>query len=65
GDDAERLAAAIAEAVAQPIAVGDATAIVTTSIGVAIDATGGRSIDDVLLEADAALYAAKARRTPR
>ena len=62
---AERLATAIADAVARPIDVGDATATVTTSIGVAIDATGGRSIDDLLLEADAALYAAKARRTPR
>lgn len=60
---ADRLAAAIADAVATPIDVGGASVAVTASIGVATDGQGRRGIDALLQDADARLYRAKTRRT--
>jgi diguanylate cyclase (GGDEF)-like protein/PAS domain S-box-containing protein len=60
---ADRLAVAVADAVARPIDVGAASVTVTASIGVATDAQGRRGIDGLLLDADARLYRAKTRRS--
>ncbi|MCX7621819.1 MAG: sensor domain-containing diguanylate cyclase [Acidimicrobiales bacterium] len=58
---ADRLASAIAEAVAQPIDIGGHSVTVTTSVGLALDAEGHREIDQLLIEADVHLYEAKTR----
>ena len=60
-DEADALAVAtrIAESLRQPVALADATIRVAASIGVAIGSGGAESADDLLRNADVAMYAAK------
>jgi diguanylate cyclase (GGDEF)-like protein len=60
-EEGEALAVAtrIADAVRQPLAVGEATIRAAASIGVALGANGEESADDLLRNADVAMYAAK------
>jgi diguanylate cyclase (GGDEF)-like protein/PAS domain S-box-containing protein len=59
--DAIRIAARAAEACSRPIAVGDHEHLLTASAGVAISDSGQGSPSDLLRDADAAMYRAKAR----
>jgi diguanylate cyclase (GGDEF)-like protein/PAS domain S-box-containing protein len=58
--DAERVAAKILEAMAAPIALENGSVAVSTSIGLALRALGGVDADELLRQADRALYRAKA-----
>lgn len=59
GDGAERLAERLIELVRQPADVGGQLTSVGVSIGIADYPVGGRTPDDLLRNADTALYAAK------
>jgi len=56
--DAVVAARRLRKALTQPISIGDQTAVITTSIGIAI-AEGGEQPDDLLRDADTALRRAK------
>ena len=56
--DAVVAARRLRKALTQPISIGDETAVITTSIGIAI-ADGGEQPDDLLRDADTALRRAK------
>ena len=58
---AEELAGRIGEAVAHPIACIGGPVAVTASIGVVVDGGSGRTMDDLLAEADQGMYRSKAR----
>jgi diguanylate cyclase (GGDEF)-like protein len=62
GDEHTALSIAIrlADALRQPIALGDATPAIAASIGVALSGSDDETADDLLRNADAAMYAAKA-----
>ena len=62
GDEQTALAIAIrlADTLRQPIELGDATPTIAASIGVALSGTGDETADDLLRNADVAMYAAKA-----
>ena len=57
----ETLAARILAATAEPIVISRREVVVTASIGVAVCAPGEKSAEQLLREADTALYAAKGR----
>ena len=57
----EVLGRRILAAMAEPIAVGDREVVVSASVGVAICAPGEKPAEQLLREADTALYAAKSR----
>jgi len=61
GDEATALSIAIrlADALRQPVNLGDATPTIAASIGVALSGTDGETADDLLRNADVAMYAAK------
>ncbi len=56
---AERVVARIRQALAAPIGLGDRHVVVTVSIGIAIASSAGLTPDDVLAQADTAMYSAK------
>ena len=56
--DAVIAARRLRKALTQPISIGDETAVITTSIGIAI-AEGGEQPEDLLRDADTALHRAK------
>ncbi len=58
---ADRLAAAILTAVTEPFKIADREVVTSVSIGVASCARGAKSAEQLLCDADTALYAAKAR----
>ncbi|WP_237480038.1 GGDEF domain-containing protein [Lichenibacterium dinghuense] len=58
---AERLAAAVVEALGRPYRLGDRDLRVSASVGVAVGARSGATPAALMAEADAALYASKAR----
>jgi diguanylate cyclase (GGDEF)-like protein len=58
--DALALADRIRKALAQPMLLGDQTYQTSTSIGVALPLRGGETANDLLREADTAMYRAKA-----
>ncbi|HEX5824744.1 MAG TPA: EAL domain-containing protein [Candidatus Limnocylindrales bacterium] len=60
-DEADALAVAtrLADALRQPLPIGHSTVHVAASIGVAIGGSGGETTDDLLRNADVAMYAAK------
>jgi diguanylate cyclase (GGDEF)-like protein/PAS domain S-box-containing protein len=60
-EDAVSLGARIIEAGRRPFVVGDEQFVCTTSAGIAVTGDAGRSAEDVLQEADLALYRAKDR----
>ncbi|HEX5012900.1 MAG TPA: bifunctional diguanylate cyclase/phosphodiesterase [Candidatus Limnocylindrales bacterium] len=62
GDESTALAIAIrlADALRQPVNLGDATPTIAASIGVALSGEGDETADDLLRNADVAMYAAKA-----
>jgi len=57
--DALAVAARLAEALRQPLPLGHSTVRVAASIGVALGGSGGETTDDLLRNADVAMYAAK------
>ena len=57
--DAVRVAQRIAESLRAPFTLGEHEVFVTTSIGIAISAAAGASPDNVMRDADVAMYAAK------
>jgi diguanylate cyclase (GGDEF)-like protein len=57
--DALAVATRIADSLRQPLALADATIRVAASIGVALGRGGAESADDLLRNADVAMYAAK------
>lgn len=65
GDDdraaADALAARLGHAVSQPVHVAGEVVQIEASIGIAVDPGTARSIDELLAEADVALYRAKER----
>ena len=61
-DEAEVIASRIRDAVAQPCVLGDQWTVVTASIGVAFVRPGCDSVDDLLEEADHAMYRDKRAR---
>jgi diguanylate cyclase (GGDEF)-like protein len=62
GDERTALSIAIrlADALRQPVNLGDATPTIAASIGVALSGQGEETADDLLRNADVAMYAAKA-----
>lgn len=58
-EEAERVAARVLDALAEPVGAGARRVTVPPSVGVALAGTGDR-VDDVLRAADVAMYAAKA-----
>jgi len=54
------VAVRLADALREPLDLGDAAPAVAASIGVAISGEGGTTADDLLRNADVAMYAAKA-----
>jgi len=60
-DEADALAVAmrLADALRQPLPLGHSTVRVAASIGVALGGSGGETTDDLLRNADVAMYAAK------
>jgi diguanylate cyclase (GGDEF)-like protein len=62
GDEATALSIAIrlADALRQPVELGDASPAIAASIGVALSGSDNETADDLLRNADAAMYAAKA-----
>jgi diguanylate cyclase (GGDEF)-like protein len=62
GDERTALTIAIrlADALRQPVNLGDASPTIAASIGVALSGTDGETADDLLRNADVAMYAAKA-----
>jgi diguanylate cyclase (GGDEF)-like protein len=59
-DDAAALADRIAAAIASPTSVAGQEVNVRVSLGVALSPEGGESVDELLTNADAAMYVAKA-----
>jgi diguanylate cyclase (GGDEF)-like protein len=59
--DAARVAGRLLTAIAAPIAAGNDEVVVTASIGISFATAGVNRADDVLHEADSAMYRAKAR----
>ena len=59
-DEVMAVADRIVAAVAVPTSVGGQEVNVRTSVGVAVSPEGGESVDDLLTNADAAMYVAKA-----
>ena len=59
-EDATRVAERIQELLRQPFAVGSTEVISTASIGIALGAAGYERPDDILRDADTAMYRAKA-----
>jgi diguanylate cyclase (GGDEF)-like protein len=57
--DAVRVAQRIAESLRAPFTLGEHEVFVTTSIGIAMSAAAGASPDNVMRDADVAMYAAK------
>jgi diguanylate cyclase (GGDEF)-like protein len=62
GDESTALSIAIrlADALRQPVELGDSSPAIAASIGVALSGSGDETADDLLRNADAAMYAAKA-----
>ena len=62
GEESTALSIAIrlADALRQPVNLGDATPTIAASIGVALSGEGDETADDLLRNADVAMYAAKA-----
>ena len=62
GDEETALSIAIrlADALREPLELGDASPRIAASIGVALSGTAGETADDLLRNADVAMYAAKA-----
>jgi diguanylate cyclase len=58
-DEAERIAARIVEALSAPVTVSDVTASVSASVGVVVSDGGPRTAEQLLHDADTAMYAAK------
>ncbi len=61
GEDAAATAARLIAEIQRPIKLGSSTVVVTPSIGIAICPAGGLDADELLRNADLALYAAKRR----
>jgi diguanylate cyclase (GGDEF)-like protein len=63
GDEQTALSIAIrlADTLRQPIELGDATPTIAASIGVALSGTGDETADDLLRNADVAMYSVKAQ----
>ena len=61
GDEERALSIAIrlADALREPLDLGDVSPVIAASIGVAISGTDGETADDLLRNADVAMYAAK------
>ena len=61
GDEDRALSIAIrlADALREPLDLGDASPVIAASIGVALSGTDGETADDLLRNADVAMYAAK------
>src|SRR4029079_9778772 len=61
GDESTALSIAIrlADALRQTVNLGDAAPTIAASIGVALSGTDGETADDLLRNADVAMYAAK------
>ncbi|MBA2720288.1 MAG: EAL domain-containing protein [Chloroflexi bacterium] len=59
-DDALTVATRLAEALRQPMSIGPSVVRIAASIGVAIGVAGAEEADDLLRDADVAMYAAKA-----
>ena len=59
--DAGRVAERIIESLSQPFMLDNNEIIITTSIGISIYPNDGKDVDTILKNADAAMYAAKAR----
>jgi diguanylate cyclase (GGDEF)-like protein len=53
------IAIRLADALREPIELGDASPVIAASIGVALSGTDGEAADDLLRNADVAMYAAK------
>jgi len=58
--DAVRLAECLLETIAVPVRVGGGDIFITASIGIAVSASGQSSANDVVRDADTAMYRAKA-----
>ena len=58
--DAVRIAERLLDAIAAPMRLGDADIVVTASIGIAVSASGPYAGDDLVRDADTAMYRAKA-----
>jgi diguanylate cyclase len=62
-ENVESIAGSVLRAIAQPLAVGDIEFLVSSSIGIAIYPSDGSSGDQLIKNADAAMY--RAKRHPR
>jgi two-component system cell cycle response regulator len=58
-ENIERIAGALLKTIGQPIAVGDLQFVVTASIGIAVYPAGGASGEQLIRNADVAMYRAK------
>lgn len=59
--DAERIAAKVVSAITEPFAVGSRPVLISVSVGVCMYPEGGVAAEDLLQNADAAMYQAKER----
>jgi predicted signal transduction protein with EAL and GGDEF domain len=59
-EDAEAVCRRLLELLAEPVHLGQASPTIGASIGVAISGHGGETVDELLRNADIAMYAAKA-----
>jgi diguanylate cyclase (GGDEF)-like protein len=59
-EEAEAVCRRLLETLAEPVSLGAAAPAVGASIGVAISGVGGETVDELLRNADIAMYAAKA-----
>jgi diguanylate cyclase (GGDEF)-like protein len=59
-DDVTAIADRIVDSIASPIAIADQEVSMRVSVGVAVSPEGGESVDELLTNADAAMYVAKA-----
>jgi diguanylate cyclase (GGDEF)-like protein len=58
-ENIERISVALWKAIGQPIDVGDQQVVINASIGIAVYPDGGTSEDELIRNADTAMYRAK------
>lgn len=59
GENIERIAGTLLKSIGQPIDMGDLQAVVTASIGIAVYPDNGTTGEQLIRNADAAMYRAK------
>ncbi len=62
-ENIERIARSVGQRISRPIAVGELQVVVSASIGIAVYSPNAQSGDDLIRQADAAMYCAKKSRS--